>query len=969
MRYVPTSISSIVRVSILTLVVVCLSGEPADHGTRAESTVPPPPQTIAGRFGVYNWNVNTTNFPDDGSTDRLNWGADKVAETGTRTIRIALPATDIYRVLPEGVTDLVEIARSPAFDRLLKDSRFDTILLTAYTLGDMSDNWSDGFNTAEYAAERDEFRRLGEYLLSEPGFAGKAFILLNWEGDNAIYSYANKRSIWDAYVEWIRSRAEGIALARGTHPSSAARIYSGLEFNTLTSFRSGQPCGTPVADPVREDPLANRCVIDYVAPRVEVDYYSYSAWRSLDVKLDSPGESLKARLKSDFQTALSLVNTQRPEVRPENFILGEFGFERARYGECNAANYISEVFDTILDPDGFNASYAIYWQVLDNAPFLGVGVEYFGLFRHRDGQFSRTLPGNAFSARLAGGQWTPLDGCPQIRRPPPYWGVLNSIGTTDFRLNPDSVISIYVPNCCESTETPFSITGNTVHFDQTASQFELPRDNGLFFYESPTQINFSMAPGRRPGAARVYVTDARGIESNAQEIVIGCEECPDVDNPFGLLDATFQTLQLEPGSPVAVTGKRFAASGNLIVIEQIDGVHVRKTWSIDSALINNLSTERIEFNLPLDLEPGLNAALRVIGSSGLESNDLVFTVSGDCAPCGPRLKPNQAVSSTSGFVPGASVTIDGRFDKIAGLRAVIEQTDSGNSFYRHLMTDVMPGWSASSSQIRFDLPFDIFPGRAIIYAIDSDGRESRAQEVMIISGAVTAVSAANYRGPVIAADSISAIFGSPLAPGIESAATIPLPTALLGAGAVIEDASGMTVAVPLFFVSPRQINFHVPPTIASGPARLRVINGYGSESIGDIVLGTVAPGIFTANADGKGVAAGFALRVTTDATQVLLPIAAFNPLTGKFDPVPIETGTGRLFLVLFGTGIRSAGNTTTATIGGVTAEILYSGPQPEFVGLDQINLEIPSGLNSSGEVEIILTAAGMEANRVVVSLK
>lgn len=951
------------------IVVISMAGESSRTASPGGSTVPLPPSNVASRFGVYNWNVNSTNFPNDGSTDRLNWGAGKVAETGTRTIRIALPVTDIYHVLPEGVTDLVEIARSPAFDKLLKDSRFDTILLTAYTLGDMSDNWSDGFSAVEYAAERDEFRRLGEYLLNEPAFAGKTFILLNWEGDNAILYYANKRSIWDAYVEWIRSRAEGIALAREANTSSAARIYSGLEFNTLTSFSSGQPCGTPVTDPVRGDPLGNRCVIDYVAPRVEVDYYSYSAWRSLDVKLDSPGESLKARLKSDFQTAQALVNTQRPEVRPENFILGEFGFERARYGECNAANYVSEVFDAILAPDGFNASYAIYWQVLDNAPFLGVGVEYFGLFRHRDGQFSPTLPGNAFSARLAGGQWTPIGGCPQIRRPPPFWGVLNSTGTTDFRLNPDSVISIYVPNCCDSAETPFSAAGNTVHFDQTASHFELPRDNGLFFYESPTQINFSMAPGRRPGAARVYVTDARGIESNAQEIVIGCEECPAVDNPFGLLDATFQTLQLEPGSPVAVTGKRFAASGNRIVIEQIDGVHVRKIWSIDSALINNQSTERIEFNLPHDLEPGLNAALRVVGSSGLESNDLIFTVSGDCAPCGPRLKPYQAINTTSGFVPGAPVTITGRFDKTSGLRAVIEQTDSGNRFYRHLIADGLPGWSASSTQIGFDLPFDLFPGRAIIYAIDSDGRESRAQNVMISSGAVTAVSAANYGGAIIAADSISAIFGSPLAPGTESATTIPLPTALLGAGAFIEDSLGTSVAVPLFFVSPRQINFHVPPALASGPARLRVINGYGSESIGDIFLGTVSPGLFTANADGKGVAAGFALRVIADGTQVILPIAAFNPLTGRFDPVPIETGTGRLFLVLFGTGIRSAGNTTTATIGGLTAEILYSGPQPEFVGLDQINLELPSGLTPSGEVEIILTAAGIEANRVVVSLK
>jgi hypothetical protein len=48
-------------------------------------TVPPAPTRRADRFGVYNWNVNDSAFPRDGSVDLLNWAANKVAELGSRT--------------------------------------------------------------------------------------------------------------------------------------------------------------------------------------------------------------------------------------------------------------------------------------------------------------------------------------------------------------------------------------------------------------------------------------------------------------------------------------------------------------------------------------------------------------------------------------------------------------------------------------------------------------------------------------------------------------------------------------------------------------------------------------------------------------------------------------------------------------------------------------------------------------------
>ncbi|HQR33166.1 MAG TPA: hypothetical protein PLK30_10530, partial [Blastocatellia bacterium] len=529
------------------------------------SSVPPPPTARADRFGIYNWNINDAAKP--AGIDQLNWGADLVAGLGTRTIRIALATRDDYELGLSANLDLVQLAQHPAYDKLLKDSRFQTVMLTTYSRGAIASNWSDGFTPTEYDAEREEIRRLGEYLLNTPAFSGKSFIILNWEGDNAMSLWPNKRTIWDAYTSWIRARVEGVKLAKQKFPSSSAKLFSGLEFNQLRSPQTGELCGSTVSDPVRNDPLRNRCVIDYVAPQVEVDYYSYSSWRSLDDKETNPAENLKQRYKNDLTFALSLIKARRPEIGEHNFILGEYGFERARYGECNAANHTSEMFDALEGEGAFQVSYAVFWQIVDNAPNYGVGVSLFGLYRIRDGSLSLSPIGENFRKRLAGQAATNYTGCPQIRTSPEP-GVLNGLGQPNFQINPDSVISIYAQGCCTNVTTPFSASGNSVHFDQTSRQFVLPRDNAVSFYESPTQINFSMPTSlpdnRRTGFGRVFVTDARGYDSNSQTIAINCDDCPRLASSCGVLETNYQTLQIAPGDTITISGNQFSSTGNKV---------------------------------------------------------------------------------------------------------------------------------------------------------------------------------------------------------------------------------------------------------------------------------------------------------------------------------------------------------------------------------------------------------------------
>src|SRR5262249_46367658 len=98
-----------------------------------------------------------------------------------------------------------------------------------------------------------------------------------------------------------------------------------------------------------------------------VDYYSYSSWQSVNVKVSNPSASLQQTLNNDLGTAKSTIESGLgSSVSPANFIMGEYGFARTIYGECNAANYVQELVNAVDGPGSFGVSYAIFWQIIDN---------------------------------------------------------------------------------------------------------------------------------------------------------------------------------------------------------------------------------------------------------------------------------------------------------------------------------------------------------------------------------------------------------------------------------------------------------------------------------------------------------------------------------------------------------------------------------------------------------------------------
>lgn len=958
---------------ILGILVVADSNRRIVSNSSQNPIVPPPPTSRADRFGIYNWNVSDLVFPEDGSIDRLNWAANKVGEMGTRTIRVAMSPRNDYKLDMPKNASLAEIARHSAYDKLFRDPRFQTYMLTAYSVGSVASDWSDGYTQAEYNAERDEIKNLSEYLLSNPAYANKTFIIFNWEGDNAMYYNSNKRVVWDYFTSWIRARIEGVNLAKQKYAASSVHLYSGLEFNAVNSLKTGQPCGTMVGDPIRNDPLQNRCVIDYVAPQVEADYYSYSSWQSIGEKNTDPNADLKRIYKDALSFALAKVKAARPDVTEHNFIVGEYGFERSRYGECYAANNLNEAFEAFDGPDGFHVSYAIFWQIIDHPKIYGALEEHYGLFRVRDGELKPTLLSETFQKRIAGQQVSPQVGCPRIRRPPEPWGILTHDGSTDFKLNPDSTFSAYVPNCCQNPVSPFSASGNQVHFGQGAKSFEIRGDNAALWYESPTQINFSIPPARRPGPGWIYITDARGYESNAQYIHLSCADCPQIKDSCGILEETYLTARIEPNDTISIFGSRFSPSGNSVVIEQLESQHKTNSITLTGKDLVFESSSHIVLKLPPGLNLDYGTILYVIDQQGRESSEAPLSIAPPCQQCGPRLHPCQGIiNEAGGFFAGAPAAVVGRFPT-TGNKVVVEQVDQQNRVYQYNLAEGSPQWNESDKRLQFTLPITLFAGRALIYAVDAQGIESRAQEIVISPTPIMTVSAASYRGPSLAPESIVTAFGTAMATTTQPANTTPLPTEIAGTRVIVRDSTGTERNAPLFFISPTQVNYQIPQGTADGNLTITLINGYGSSTNGSAQIVKVAPGVFSANSNGKGVAAAVTLRSQGAHEPIYEAVATYDEARKQFIPIPIDLSNSEqeVYLILFGTGIRSrtAQSAVTARVGGMNAAVSFADAHPSLIGVDQINVRLSHELANRGEVDVSINVDGMETNTVKINIK
>jgi uncharacterized protein (TIGR03437 family) len=188
----------------------------------------------------------------------------------------------------------------------------------------------------------------------------------------------------------------------------------------------------------------------------------------------------------------------------------------------------------------------------------------------------------------------------------------------------------------------------------------------------------------------------------------------------------------------------------------------------------------------------------------------------------------------------------------------------------------------------------------------------------------------------------------------------------------VRDAVGTGRAASLLYVSPAQINFIVPQDTQLGLATFSVTaGGAATVSTPGTVL-PVAPTLFSASANGTGVAAATAVRTQAGAKGLQEPVPVFQCGASGCVAIPIDLGIDTpVFLSLYGTGIRNRSSlpNVTVTINGISVPVLYAGPQPEFPGLDQVNVALTLNLRGSGETNVVLVVDGQTANPVTVNLR
>ena len=262
-------------------------------------------------------------------------------------------------------------------------------------------------------------------------------------------------------------------------------------------------------------------------------------------------------------------------------------------------------------------------------------------------------------------------------------------------------------------------------------------------------------------------------------------------------------------------------------------------------------------------------------------------------------------------------------------------------------------------------------------------------DVVFVPNAPLPAPNANANGVVNAAsfrlgsppETIMSLFGTNLSEGIESNSGLPLPTELAGTSLTITDSEGnqsvaavstgptnLSTLSSLFFVAPNQLNFFMPEGLAFGPANVTVMTEDGNSSSTTVAVVPCNPGLFAANDQGFGVAKGNFARDNPDGSRD--HDSLFN--RSNLQPVPVDLGAegAVVFLELFGTGMRGCSSAATATLAGDAIPAFGPVAVPGFIGLDQANVGPISRDNvGAGEVEIVLTVDGIEANTVTVAIQ
>src|SRR5579862_3379488 len=239
---------------------------------------------------------------------------------------------------------------------------------------------------------------------------------------------------------------------------------------------------------------------------------------------------------------------------------------------------------------------------------------------------------------------------------------------------------------------------------------------------------------------------------------------------------------------------------------------------------------------------------------------------------------------------------------------------------------------------------------------------ARAQAPLVEPGGV--VNDGSYAAQGVAPGSIIAIFGtSLLASSFAEGDTLPLSTSL----ASINSVTFNGVAAGLFYAIPTQIDAQLPwESMPGGTVNIVVRTASGTSAAQTVTVLASVPGIFTVNEKGTGQA------IATDNADNAFAAPTGSVPGSNAHPFSISTqGQNGHALIIWCTGLGAVSNQPASgaaspgapnfaetptnpivMIGGVKAQVLFSGLAPGFVGENQVDVLLGAGTPTGNAVPV-----------------
>jgi uncharacterized protein (TIGR03437 family) len=230
-------------------------------------------------------------------------------------------------------------------------------------------------------------------------------------------------------------------------------------------------------------------------------------------------------------------------------------------------------------------------------------------------------------------------------------------------------------------------------------------------------------------------------------------------------------------------------------------------------------------------------------------------------------------------------------------------------------------------------------------------------------------------GDSLGVGAIAAVFGEFFGEGLNYAPGAPLPTTLGGVRVLVNG-----TAAPLYFTSPGQINFQVPFETTGGSAVVQVErNGVvGNRASVNVVVNAgrilVWPGLrhgIIVNADGT-LPLPTSIRLGTYTSKPVRPgetLVIYAIGFGQTSP-PVQTGAAspttplaQLPNVIVRFGIPGLFDSS------IPVQASFAGLTPSFVGLYQINVQVPEGIPTQDEYDLSIEYANQPSNRVKIATR